>query len=57
MLLLLPLLITHYDITIGMLATGKHVLLEKPICDSVQKAQELLKEAKKEDLILGKKLK
>ena len=44
---------THYDITMDALAAGKHVLVEKPICDSVQKAEELVKKAKKEDLILA----
>jgi len=44
---------THHDIALDALAAGKHVLVEKPICDIVQKAEELVKKAKKEDLILA----
>ncbi|KYK25552.1 hypothetical protein AYK25_09410 [Thermoplasmatales archaeon SM1-50] len=42
---------THYKIAMDALNQGKHVLIEKPICDSAQKAEELVKKAKKEDLI------
>jgi UDP-N-acetylglucosamine 3-dehydrogenase len=42
---------THYQIAMDFLNQGKHVLVEKPICDDVQKAEELVKKAKKEDLI------
>lgn len=44
---------THYKIAMDMLGQGKHVLVEKPICESVQKAEELVKKAKKEGLILA----
>ena len=45
--------VTHHKIAMDMLNQGKHVLVEKPICDSVQKAEELVKKAKKEGLILA----
>jgi len=42
---------THYKIAMDALNQGKHVLIEKPICENVQKAGELVKKAKKENLI------
>ena len=45
--------VTHYDIAMDLLNNGKHVLVEKPICDSVDKAEELVKRAEKEDLVLA----
>jgi len=45
--------ITHYKIAMDLLNQGKHVLVEKPICESVQKAEELVKKAEKEGLILA----
>lgn len=45
--------ITHYKIAMDMLNHGKHVLLEKPICENVKKAEEIVKKAKKEDMILA----
>jgi len=45
--------VTHHKIAMDMLNQGKHVLVEKPICESVQKAEELVKKAKKEGLILA----
>jgi len=44
---------THHKIAVDLLNKGKHVLVEKPICDSVEKAEELIKKAQKEDLILA----
>lgn len=44
---------THYKIAMDLLNKGKHVLVEKPICDSVDKAEELVKKAEKEDLVLA----
>lgn len=44
---------THYDFAIEALCAGKHVLVEKPLCESVKKAEELVKTAKKEDLIFS----
>jgi len=31
--------ITHHDIAMDFINNGKHVLVEKPICESVEKAQ------------------
>ena len=45
--------ITHYKIAMDLLNEGKHVLVEKPICESVKKADELVKKAEKEGLILA----
>lgn len=44
---------THYQIALDLLKAGKHVLIEKPICDQVKKAEELVKQAHKEDVILA----
>jgi UDP-N-acetylglucosamine 3-dehydrogenase len=45
--------VTHHKIAMDLLNQGKHVLVEKPICESVQNAEELVKKAKKEGLILA----
>ncbi|MGC9308481.1 MAG: Gfo/Idh/MocA family oxidoreductase [Thermoplasmatota archaeon] len=45
--------ITHHDIAMEALVAGKHVLVEKPICDSVHKAQQLVNKAEKENLVLA----
>ena len=45
--------ITHYDIAMDFLNNGKHVLVEKPICNSVEKAQMLTKKAEETDLVLA----
>ncbi len=37
--------ITHYKIAMDLLNNGKHVLVEKPICDNIEKAKELVKKA------------
>jgi len=44
---------THYKIAMDLLNKGKHVLVEKPICDSVEKAEELVKKAEEENLVLA----
>lgn len=44
---------THHKITMDLLNKGKHVLVEKPICDGVEKAKELIKKAQREDLVLA----
>ena len=44
---------THHKIAMDMLNQGKHILVEKPICESIQQAEELVKKAKKEGLILA----
>jgi len=45
--------ITHYDIAMDFLDAGKHVLVEKPICNSVEKAQILTKKAEETGLVLA----
>ena len=45
--------VTHHKIVMDLLTKGKHVLVEKPICDSIEKAEELMKKAEKESLILA----
>jgi len=44
---------THHKIAMNLLNNGKHVLVEKPICDNVKKAEELVKEAEKENVTLA----
>ena len=44
--------ITHYDIAKDFLNNGKHVLIEKPICENIDKAEELIEKAR-EDLVLA----
>ena len=34
--------VTHYDIAMDFLNHGKHVLVEKPICENVEKAKDLV---------------
>jgi predicted dehydrogenase len=43
---------THYEIAKSLLATGKHVLVEKPITDNTAHAGELAELAARKDLIL-----
>ena len=43
----------HYSIVLDALNEGKHVLVEKPICDDVKRGEELVKKAKKEKLVLA----
>ena len=45
--------ITHHDIAMDLLNRGKHVLVEKPICNSVEKAQTLTKKAEETGLVLA----
>lgn len=42
----------HYEFSCQALANGKHVLCEKPLCDSLAQAEELYTLAKQNDLIL-----
>jgi len=44
---------THYDIALDLLENGKHVLVEKPICDDIKKAESLLTRSEDQDLILA----
>ncbi|MEP9373342.1 Gfo/Idh/MocA family oxidoreductase [Mesorhizobium sp. KR1-2] len=43
---------THFDIALAALRAGKHVLVEKPMADSVAKASVLVDEAARRSLIL-----
>jgi len=43
---------SHYDIVCQALAAGKHVLCEKPLCETVSEAEELVKLAKEHKRIL-----
>lgn len=45
--------VTHHKIAMDLLNNGRHVLVEKPICDSIEKAEELMKKAEKESLIFA----
>ena len=45
--------IHHYDIVLDLLNNGKHVLIEKPICDTIEKAIKLLTKAKEQGLVLA----
>ncbi|MBI4854201.1 MAG: Gfo/Idh/MocA family oxidoreductase [Acidobacteria bacterium] len=44
--------LTHYEITKNALLAGKHVLVEKPLCQSSSQGQELVKLAKEANLVL-----
>jgi UDP-N-acetylglucosamine 3-dehydrogenase len=44
---------THFDISTKALSSGKHVLVEKPICDTIKNAQEMVKKAEDEHLVLA----
>lgn len=43
---------THYDLAMDCLRAGKHVLCEKPLCETSAKAQELAQIAQERNLIL-----
>ena len=43
---------THYDISMKAIDKGLHILIEKPITNSVEEAQAILSAAKKKDLIV-----
>ena len=45
--------VTHHEIALNLLNKGKHVLVEKPICDSVEKAEDLVRIAENEGLVLA----
>ena len=45
--------ITHHDIAMDFLNDGKHVLVEKPVCESVEKAQDLTKKSEEAGLVLA----
>ncbi len=35
--------ITHFDIAMDAITAGKHILIEKPVCDTVEKGKKLIK--------------
>jgi len=43
---------THFDLAMAALDAGKHVLVEKPIADSSEKADQLVAKAREEGLVL-----
>lgn len=45
--------ITHHIIALDLLNNGKHVLVEKPICTNIDEAEELVKKAENESLVLA----
>jgi UDP-N-acetylglucosamine 3-dehydrogenase len=44
---------THFKIAMDAVKAGKHVLVEKPICFNIQEAEELVRAAKKEGMVLA----
>jgi len=44
---------SHFEIANDLIDAGKHLLVEKPICDTVEKASDLVKKAEKEDITLA----
>lgn len=44
---------THYNIALDAINAGKHVLIEKPICDRVEDAKDLIKKAARQGVILA----
>ena len=44
---------THFKLAMDAVKAGKHVLVEKPICFSIEEAEELVKAADKEGLVLA----
>ncbi len=43
---------THFDIALEAIQAGKHLLIEKPITNIIEEANQILKEAKKKSLIV-----
>lgn len=44
---------THYTIALEAINAGKHVLIEKPICDKIENAKNLIKKAAQQNVILA----
>jgi len=42
----------HYEVAMDFIKAGVHVLVEKPIADSVEKAEEMIREAEKNGVVL-----
>lgn len=45
--------VTHFNIALDAIHNGKHILVEKPVCDTVDKGKELIKKADNEGLIFA----
>jgi len=45
--------INHYDIALDLLDNDKHVLVEKPICENIEKANSLINKAEDQGLVLA----
>jgi len=45
--------ITHYDIAVDAINLGKHVLVEKPVCNTVEKGQQLISKAHDAGVVLA----
>ena len=45
--------VTHYDIAMDLLNHGKHVLIEKPICEDIDQASLLLNKVEDQGLVLA----
>jgi len=45
--------VTHYDIALEAIDANKHILVEKPVCDTVEKGKQLISKAKKDNLIFA----
>lgn len=45
--------VTHHKIANDLLNNGKHVLVEKPICESLEKANEIVNKAEDQGLVLA----
>ena len=43
----------HYEIASELLNNGKHVLVEKPICENIKNASDLVKKAESKNLVLA----
>jgi UDP-N-acetylglucosamine 3-dehydrogenase len=45
--------VTHYNIVMDLLNSGKHVLVEKPVCNTVEKGQQLISKAHDAGVVLA----
>lgn len=44
---------THHKIALNCINHGKHVLIEKPICNNIEKAKDLINSSEKNDVVLS----
>jgi len=45
--------VTHFDIAMDAINSGKHILVEKPVCNSVEKVKKLISKADKAGIIFA----